>query len=153
MIATDFSLTDQDNKIRKLSDYKDKWVVLYFYPKDDTPGCTKEACSFRDSFNELEKKGAVILGVSKDSVTTHKKFADKYHLNFPILSDESHVVIEQYNAWGKKKFLGKEFEVILRMTYLIAPGGEIKKVYKNVNPIVHAGEVIKDFDEFSSLKS
>jgi peroxiredoxin Q/BCP len=146
MKAFDFSLTDQDNKIHKLSDYKGKWVVLYFYPRDDTPGCTKEACNFRDSLHELEKKGAVVLGVSKDSVASHKKFAEKYNLNFPLLSDESHEVIEKYEAWGKKKFLGKEFEGTIRTTYLIDPEGETKKVYKNVNPVIHAKEIIKDLE-------
>lgn len=144
MKAMDFSLEDQDGKIHKLSEYKGNWVVLYFYPKDDTPGCTKEACNFRDSLGELQKKGAVVLGVSKDSVASHKKFAEKYNLNFPLLSDENHEVIKLYKAWGIKKFMGREFEGTLRTTYLIDGKGEIKKVYKNVNPTIHAGEIIKD---------
>src|SRR5690348_11593460 len=129
MKAADFSLPDQNGIVHTLAQYHGKWVVLYFYPKDDTPGCTKEACSFRDSFIELQKLGVVILGVSKDSIESHKKFAEKYHLNFPILSDESKTVIVQYHAWGKKQFMGREFDGILRMSYLINPQGEIQKVY------------------------
>jgi thioredoxin-dependent peroxiredoxin len=145
-MASDFSLPDQDGKLHKLSDYKGKWVVLYFYPKDNTPGCTKEACNFRDSFRELQKLDVQILGVSKDSVASHKKFAEKYSLNFPLLSDESHEVIKKYNAWGVKKFMGREFEGIFRMTYLIDPKGEIKKIYEKVNPLTHASEIIKDLN-------
>lgn len=141
----DFSLPNQDGKLHSLGDYLGKWVVLYFYPKDDTPGCTKEACNFRDSFHELQKMGVVILGVSKDSVESHKKFADKYQLKFPILSDEGLAVIKSYNAWGKKKFVGREYDGILRITYLINPGGQIEKVYEKVNPLIHAGEIVKYF--------
>ncbi len=147
----DFSLPDQDGTIHSLSNYLGKWVVLYFYPKDDTPGCTKEACSFRDSFHELQKLGVVILGVSKDSVKSHKKFADKYNLNFPILSDESLDTIKAYDAWGKKKFMGREYDGIFRTTYLIDPKGKIAKVYEKVNPLVHAGEIIADLKSISSL--
>jgi len=144
MLAKDFNLPDQDGKMHKLSDYKGKWVVLYFYPKDNTPGCTKEACGFRDYRNKFSQRNAVILGVSKDSVASHKKFAQKHGLNFPILSDEDKKVIKAYEAWGKKKFLGKEFEGTLRKTYLIAPDGKIAKVYPNVNPINHPDKVIAD---------
>jgi thioredoxin-dependent peroxiredoxin len=144
MKAQNFSLPDQNGTVRTLDSYKGKWVVLYFYPKDDTPGCTKEACNFRDSFHALEGLGVQILGISKDSVSSHKKFAEKYHLNFPILSDESKTIIQAYNAWGKKKFLGKTFEGTLRKTILINPKLEIEKVYENVNPLRHAGEVLKD---------
>ena len=140
----DFKLPDQNGKYHKLSDYKGKWVVLYFYPKDNTPGCTKEACNFRDSFRELQKLDVQILGVSKDSIASHKKFAEKYNLNFPILSDENHEVIKKYKAWGVKKFMGREFEGIFRKTYLINPKGEIKKIYEKVNPLTHASEIIKD---------
>lgn len=136
MKAKDFNLPDQDNTFHTLKEYLGKWIVLYFYPKDDTPGCTTEACTFRDSLAELQKLGVVILGVSKDSVTSHKKFAEKYHLNFPILSDESKETIHAYDAWGG---LGTR-----RKTYLIAPSGEIKKVYNNVNPTIHAGEILRD---------
>jgi peroxiredoxin Q/BCP len=144
MVASPFSLPDQDGKIHQLSDYKGKWVIVYFYPKDDTSGCTTEACNFRDSFHELQAKGVVILGISKDSVKSHKKFAEKNDLNFPLLSDETKEVIDAYHAWGKKKFMGKTYEGILRTTYLINPAGEIVKVYENVNPTVHAKEILKD---------
>ena len=148
MKATDFELPDQDGKIHYLSDYRGKWVVLYFYPKDDTPGCTKEACGFRDALKELQKKGVIVLGVSKDTIVSHKRFAEKYRLNFPILSDATKSVIEIYHVWGKKKFMGREFEGTLRTTYLIDPVGEIKKIYKNINPTIHAGEIIRDLDSF-----
>lgn len=148
MKTIDFSLPDQNGKIHKLSDYKGKWVVLYFYPKDDTPGCTKEACGFRDGTDELKKLGAAVLGVSADSITSHKKFADKHHLNFPLLSDENKEVIKKYGAWGKKKFLGKEFEGILRITYLINPQGEIVKKFEKVKPDIHAKEIIEEIKKY-----
>jgi len=147
MVASPFSLPDQDSKIHQLSGYKGKWVIVYFYPKDDTSGCTTEACNFRDSFHELQAKGVVILGISKDSVKSHKKFAKKNDLNFPLLSDETREVIDAYHAWGKKKFMGKTYEGILRTTYLINPVGEIVKVYENVNPTIHAKEILKDLEE------
>ena len=149
--ADDFSLPDQEGTLHSLSQYHGTWVVLFFYPKDDTPGCTKEACNFRDSFAQLQSFDAVILGVSKDSVVSHKKFAEKYHLNFPILSDEKKEVIEKYNAWGTKKFMGREFEGTLRMTYLINPNGEIQKVYEKVNPLLHAGEILKDLKTLTNI--
>ncbi len=147
----DFSLPDQDGKLHSLSDYRGKWVVLYFYPKDDTPGCTKEACNFRDSFHQLQKMGVVILGVSKDSVKSHKKFAEKYQLNFPILSDESLETIKGYDAWGKKKFMGRQYDGIFRMTYLINPKGAIEKIYEKVNPLTHASDIIADLKSIASL--
>lgn len=143
-LATDFTLLDQFGQPHSLRDYLGHWVVLYFYPKDDTPGCTKEACSFRDSFRELQKLGVVVLGVSKDSVASHAKFATKYNLNFPILSDPDHAVIEKYSAWGEKKFMGKAFLGILRVTYLINPKGEIAKVYPKVNSTVHSAQILTD---------
>ncbi len=146
--APSFKTIDQSGKTRQLSDYKGKWVILYFYPKDDTPGCTKEACNFRDSYHLLEKMGVVILGVSQDSVASHQKFAEKYHLNFPLLSDPEKNIIQNYHAWGKKKFLGKEFEGIKRITYLINPQGKIIKIYEKVNPLFHAGEIQKDLKGF-----
>jgi len=144
MNASDFSLPDQNGITHTLTQYKGKWVVLYFYPKDDTPGCTKEACNFRDASGDYQKLGAIILGVSKDSVVSHKKFADKYHLNFPVLSDESTKVIKAYDAWGEKKFMGRTFAGVLRTTYLIGPDGNVFKVYKNVNPLAHSSEILRD---------
>ena len=144
MKTIDFSLPDQDGKAHKLSDYKGKWVVLYFYPRDDTPGCTREACGFRDYAKQYKAKNAVILGVSKDSVESHKKFAEKYHLNFTLLSDESKEVIKAYKAWGEKKFMGKIFDGVLRKTYLINPEGVIVYAYEKVNPLIHSEEILKD---------
>lgn len=149
MQVTDFTLPDQDEQLHTLSDYKGHFVILYFYPKDDTPGCTKEACNFQDNLERLRQMGVVVLGVSKDSIKSHKKFAEKYHLNFPLLSDEERKVIDAYHAWGKKKFMGKEFEGILRITYLIGPDGDIKKVYENVNPTTHVSEILSDIESFS----
>ena len=147
MKAFDFKLPDQNGKIHALSDYLGSWIVLYFYPKDNTPGCTKEACSFRDNMEDLVEKNVVVLGISKDSVDSHKKFSDKFKLNFSLLSDESKEVIKKYAAWGKKKFMGKEFEGVLRITYLINPQGEIVKKYDQVNPLFHTNEVKKDLEK------
>ena len=144
MKTIDFSLTDQNEKVRKLSSYKGSWVLLYFYPKDDTPGCTKEACGFRDSLNELKEYNVIVLGVSADSVASHQKFSQKYHLNFPLLSDEKKEVIKAYGAWGKKKFMGRQFEGILRISFLINPKGEIVKKYDKVKPEIHARQVLED---------
>ncbi|MCS6956597.1 MAG: thioredoxin-dependent thiol peroxidase [Patescibacteria group bacterium] len=149
MKSTDFSLPDKNNKIHKLSDYQGKWVILYFYPKDDTPGCTKEACGFRDFYQEIKKINGVVIGISADNPSSHKKFAQKHNLNFILLSDIEKKVIKQYQAWGKKKFLGKEFEEILRITYLINPQGEIVKKYEKVKPEIHAKEIIEDIKKFS----
>ena len=143
-IAPSFTLPDQTGTMHTLSQYKGKWVILYFYPKDDTPGCTKEACNFRDSLKDFTDAGVVILGVSKDSVISHKKFAEKYHLTFPLLSDESKDVIQAYGAWGIKKFMGREFEGVKRTTTLIGPEGDIKKIYENVNPVTHADQILED---------
>lgn len=147
MIAPSFSLPDQNNATHRPSDYKGKWLIIYFYPKDDTPGCTKEACSFRDKEDEFIKKGAAIMGISKDTVASHKKFADKYHLNFPLLADPDHTTIEKYGSWGKKKFMGREYDGIMRNTYLINPEGEIVKEYKGVNPLTHANQILQDLEE------
>src|SRR6185369_13262442 len=124
MKAPKFSLPDQDNKTHSLDDYKGRWLIVYFYPKDDTPGCTKEACSFRDNRQEFVKRGVAFVGISKDTVSSHKKFAEKFHLDFPLLSDPTHEIIEAYGAWGKKKFMGREFIGTIRNTVLINPQGE-----------------------------
>lgn len=144
MKAPDFNLPDQDGKMHALADYKGKWLVVYFYPKDFTPGCTKEACGFRDASGELTKRGIKIVGISKDSVSSHKKFIQKYNLNFTLLADPEHRVIESYGAWGPKKFMGREFFGTLRNTYLINPKGEIVKEYKKVDPINHPSQILKD---------
>ncbi len=149
MKAKEFSLPDQTGTIRKLVDYKGKWIVLYFYPRDDTPGCTKEACNFRDSMEVYNNRDVVVIGVSKDTVESHKKFSDKYKLNFPILSDPEKKVIREYGAWGKKSFMGKTFEGTLRNTYLIDPLGNIAKAYEKVNPLVHSTQILKDLDNLT----
>ena len=143
-LAPDFSLPDQDNKIHKLSDYKGKWVLLYFYPKDNTPGCTTEACTLRDAFEEFDRKNAVVLGVSADSPKSHAGFASKHKLPFTLLSDENKEVLTAYGVWAKKKFLGKEYMGILRNSYLIDPKGKIVKIYEGVKPAKHAEEVLVD---------
>jgi len=150
MKAPDFTLQDQFDKTRSLKDYAGKWVVLYFYPKDDTPGCTKEACSFRDEFKEIEGAGAVVLGVSKDSVKSHAKFAEKYNLNFPLLADTELETMKAYNAYGLKKFMGREFEGTLRKTFIISPDGEIAKEYPKVTPKDHAVQIINDLQELQA---
>lgn len=151
MKAFQFELPDQNGKVHRLSDYSGQYLVVYFYPKDDTPGCTVEACSLRDNYRVLEKLGVQIIGISKDSVKSHEKFAVKYNLNFPILSDESLETIKEYGAWGVKKFMGREFEGVLRKTFLIDRNGEIIKVYDKVNPTKHAAEIIADVKD--KLKS
>lgn len=139
-----FSLPDQDGVLHTLSQYQGKKVLLYFYPKDDTPGCTTEACNFRDGYEEFQKMGLVILGVSKDSTKSHKKFAEKFSLPFPLLSDETGGVIKQYGSWGKKKFMGREYEGILRNSFLIDEKGKIAKVYESVKTATHANDVRTD---------
>ncbi len=151
MKTPSFFLPDQDGKTHSMSDYRGKWVVVYFYPKDDTPGCTKEACGFRDFGADFAKRGVVILGISKDSVESHKKFADKYKLTFPLLADVDHKVAESFGAWGVKKFMGREFTGVLRNTYIINPTGEIVKMYEGVNPLVHAKEVLADLPGLMSV--
>lgn len=150
MKAPLFSLPDQDGKTRSLSEYRGSWVLLYFYPKDDTPGCTKEACSFRDAQSIYKEKGIQVIGVSKDSVASHRKFADKYHLAFPLLSDETKTALTAYNAWGEKKFLGKTITGTLRKSFLIGPDGEIRKEYSKVNVLSHAEEILRDFESLRS---
>ena len=142
--APQFELKDQHGKTHKLSDYKGKKFVIYFYPKDNTPGCTKEACAFRDNFSVYKKKGVVVLGISKDSEASHKKFADKFDLPFTLLSDPKSETIEKYGAWKEKSMYGKTFMGIARITYLIDEKGKILKVYPKVKPDEHAKEILAD---------
>lgn len=140
--APEFMLPDETGTNRKLSDYQGKNILLYFYPKDDTPGCTTEACNFRDDYSAYEKAGVVILGVSADSVASHAKFKEKYHLPFTLLADADHTVCEMYGVWGQKKMMGREYMGIFRTTYLIGPDGKIRKVFEGVKPAEHSQEVL-----------
>jgi peroxiredoxin Q/BCP len=148
--APAFTLPNAEGKKVKLSDFKGSAVVLYFYPKDDTPGCTKEACAFRDRSAELKKLGAVVVGISSDSTASHAKFADKYSLNFPLLADESHEVSEKYGAWREKNMYGKKSMGIQRSTYLIDAQGKIAKVWKKVSVDGHDAEVLEALQELSA---
>ncbi len=147
--APDFKLKDQKGYFHKLSNYRGKWVLIYFYPKDDTPGCTQEACQIRENFDDFKKLKTVVLGISNDSVESHKKFAKKYQLNFPLLADEKKEVVKKYGVWRKRKFLGKEIKGIQRTSFLINPQGFIFKIYEKVNPEKHAQEVIADLKDLS----
>ncbi|MDQ5957360.1 MAG: thioredoxin-dependent peroxiredoxin [Patescibacteria group bacterium] len=142
--APDFELADQDGVVHHLKDYKGKKVVLYFYPKDNTPGCTVEACNFRDNIKSFDRLGAVIFGVSKDSIKSHKKFETNQSLNFKILSDESTEMIQNYSVWRQKKFMGREYMGIERTSYLIDENGKIEKIYEKVKPKEHTQEVLLD---------
>jgi thioredoxin-dependent peroxiredoxin len=143
-LAPAFDLPDENGKMHKLSDYFGKNVVLYFYPKDDTPGCTLEACNFRDDYSLYANAGVVILGVSPDNVKSHQKFSAKYGLSFPLLADEGHMVCEKYGVWGRKKMMGREYDGVFRTTFLISPEGLIKKIYENVKPADHSKEIMVD---------
>ena len=142
--APEIKLPDQDAKVHKLSDYKGEWVLVYFYPKDDTPGCTKEACAIRDDFDYFDKLKIKVLGISADSVKSHKKFAEKYELPFTLLADEEKKTVNDYGVWAEKKFMGRKYMGILRSSFLIDPKGKIAKVYENVKPAEHALQVIED---------
>jgi peroxiredoxin Q/BCP len=140
--APDFELLDDTGTPRKLSDYRGQNLILYFYPKDDTPGCTTEACNFRDDYSAYQKADVAILGVSPDSVKSHAKFKEKFKLPFPLLADAGHKVCDLYRVWGPKKLMGREYEGVLRTTYLIDQEGEIVKVFEKVRPAEHSGEVL-----------
>jgi peroxiredoxin Q/BCP len=142
--APAFKAQDQEGKVRSLKDYVGQWVILYFYPKDDTPGCTKEACSFRDGFSQFKKAGIEVIGVSVDSIKKHAKFVEKYSLPFTLLADEDKKIVEAYGVWGLKKFMGREYMGTNRVSYLINPEGKIAKVYDKVKPDEHADEVLAD---------
>ncbi|PIR76552.1 MAG: thioredoxin-dependent thiol peroxidase [Candidatus Magasanikbacteria bacterium CG10_big_fil_rev_8_21_14_0_10_42_10] len=142
--APPFSLTDQNGDTHSLKDYAGKKVLLYFYPKDDTPGCTTEACNFRDRLNELKDNGVQVLGVSKDSVASHKKFAEKFQLNFPLLADEDGTVVEAYGVLKEKSMFGKTYLGISRESFLIDEDGNLVKHYDNVKPETHVEEVLAD---------
>lgn len=147
--APTFTLPDQDGKEHSLSEYAGKWVLIYFYPRDDTPGCTIEACTIRDQFKDFTKIGAVVLGISTDSVASHKKFATSYNLPFTLLADVNKEVVGAYGVFGEKKFMGRTYMGTNRMSFLINPEGKVAKVYEKVKPLMHAAEVIADLTELS----
>ena len=140
--APDFELTSDTGETVRLSTLRGRPVVLYFYPKDDTPGCTTQACGIRDSFAEFEQAGAVVLGVSPDSEGSHVKFRKKYGLPFPLLADTDHTVAEQYGVWGEKSYLGKTYLGVSRSTFVIDADGNVKKIFHNVKPASHADDVL-----------
>ncbi|OGO31104.1 MAG: peroxiredoxin [Chloroflexi bacterium RBG_16_54_18] len=142
-IAPDFTLLDETGTPRRLSDYRGQPVVLYFYPRDDTPGCTTEACGFRDDYDNYQRAGVTILGVSPDSPQKHTKFKEKYHLPFSLLADTEHEVCELYGVWGRKKFMGREFDGVFRTTFLIGADGVIIQVFENVKSDGHSAEILQ----------
>ncbi len=148
--APDFSLPDQSGVMHSLTDYLGKWVLLYAYPKDNTPGCTKEACSIRDVWADFEAAGIAVLGISGDSVASHKKFAEAHNLPFILLSDEDRQVMGAYGILKEKSMFGNTFLGINRMSYLIDPKGIVQKVYPKVKPEEHADEVLADVKSFSA---
>jgi peroxiredoxin Q/BCP len=144
--APDFTLLDEDERPHKLSDYRGKPVVLYFYPKDDTSGCTKEACGFRDDYSAYEDADVEILGVSPDPPESHARFKEKYDLPFTLLADTEKEVCNLYGVWGVKKYMGREYEGVLRTTFLIGPEGDILKVFEKVRPANHSQEILESLE-------
>lgn len=142
--AKDFSLKDQDDVLQSLKEYRGKWVVLYFYPKDDTPGCTLEACGLRDNWQEFMALGVEVFGISADSVESHKKFAVKYKLPFKLLSDSEKQTLEEYQVWLEKSMFGKKYMGIQRATYIIDPSGKIAQVFAKVTPTSHTSKLLKE---------
>lgn len=148
--APDFTLSDQSGTAHHLAAYRGQWVLVYFYPKDDTPGCTKEACGLRDRFAEFKQLKAVVLGVSADSVESHKRFADKFHLPFPLLADDQKQVVQAYGVWGQRQFMGKTYMGIARTSFLINPAGKIVKIYPKVKPEEHTDDILRDLAHFGA---
>lgn len=144
--APDFTVKDQNGEEVKLADLRGQKVALYFYPKDDTPGCTKEACSFRDNYSILLEKGIKVLGVSPDSEKSHQKFISKYELPFTLLADTDHAIADAYESYGEKKFMGKTYNGVFRKTFLIDEDGKIKKIFDKVNVEAHADQVLEAFE-------
>jgi len=145
-IAPQFTVPDQNGNNVSLSDFKGKWIILYFYPKDMTPGCTTESCNFRDEYSVFQQKDIVVLGVSKDSVARHKKFEGKHDLPFPLLSDENGTICEDFGVWQEKSLYGKKYMGIVRSTFIINPEGVIAKVYPKVKVKEHVTEILADLE-------
>jgi peroxiredoxin Q/BCP len=145
--APAFTTKDAEGDTVRLKDFRGQKVVLYFYPKDDTPGCTKEACSFRDAFPKFKKRGIQVFGVSPDGEASHKKFAAKYKLPFTLLADIDHAIADTYGVYGQKKFMGRTYMGVNRTTFLIDEKGKIKKVFEKVKPEEHASEVLEAFED------
>ena len=148
--APAFSLQDQEEKVRKLTDYKGGWLLLYFYPRDNTSGCTIEACNFEKVLPDLNTLDVQVVGVSTDTVVSHQKFVTKYNLTFPLLADTEKEMVQQYGVWKEKKMMGKKYFGIVRTSFLINPDGVIEKVYKNVKAKVHVDEVLRDLKELQA---
>ncbi len=147
--APPFELPDQDGKVRSILDWAGQWLLIYFYPKDDTPGCTAEACSLQSRLPDFKNSDLNVVGISTDSVSSHRKFADKYKLSFLLLSDEQKEVVDLYGVWVKKSFMGNEFMGIARRSFLINPDGHIARIYTKVDPATHADEVWQNFLAFT----
>lgn len=145
--APAFTLKDQDGTTHRLKDYRGQTVVLYFYPRDDTPGCTKEACSFRDHFDAIQAAGAVVLGVSADDAASHQRFREKYDLPFPLLVDHDAKVATKYGAWGEKVLYGRTVTGMTRSTFIVGPDGKLRKVWKRVRAAGHGEQVLKALEE------
>ena len=143
-VAPAFTLPDHTGTQRSLADWAGQWVLLYFYPKDDTPGCTTEACTLRDHWPKFTDSQAVVVGISADSVKSHAKFVAKYGLPFTLLADEDKAVCQAYGVWGEKKFMGRTFLGIKRNSYLMDPAGKVAKIYEQVKPAEHAAQVLAD---------
>lgn len=148
--APDFSLPDQTGQLHQLSQYRGQWVLVYFYPRDNTPGCTREACELRDAWADLAAANTVVLGISSDSVASHQAFADQHHLPFPLLADINKEVIKAYDAWQPKSMFGHSFLGIQRRSVLIDPQGAVAKIYPKVQPAQHAREVWRDVRELTT---
>ena len=149
-LAPDFTLSDQSGTAHHLAAYRGQWVLVYFYPKDDTPGCTTEACGLRDRFTEFKKLKAVVLGISVDSVESHKQFADKFKLPFPLLADTQKTVVQAYGVWGERQYMGKTYLGISRTSFLIDPKGKIAKIYPKVKPEEHTDDILKDLTQYGA---
>ncbi len=145
--APEFTLPNQNGEPVSLADFRGKTVILYFYPKDDTPGCTTEACGFRDLYEQFRAQNVVILGISGDSPQSHQKFSSKFNLPFPLLSDSDFAIATAYDSYGKKKFMGKEYMGIMRHTFVIDPEGNIAKIYRSVKPAPHPAQVLADLQQ------